>query len=462
MTPGPGVPRSGADGDETIAAVATATGRGGIGVIRLSGPDARAIASLVAGPLPPPRHAGLRHFRDADGQDIDQGLLLWFPGPASYTGEDQVEFQGHGGPAVLRALLQRCMELGARPARPGEFTERAYLNGRLDLAQAEAVADLIEAGSRSAARAALRSLRGEFSRRVEALIEALTRLRVEVEASLDFPDESLELDAWLSLGRRAQDLNGPLETLLGEARRGLALREGLHVVIAGAPNVGKSSLLNCLAGSDRAIVTAIPGTTRDVLRESVDVDGLPVEVLDTAGLRDTRDPVEAEGVRRAWCEIEAADLLLLVLDDHRECVPDAALLGRLPARLPRLWVLNKCDLSGRQPGPTTAPPGGEDDPAVAISAREGWGLPALRAALWNSAGLRPGEEPAFLARERHVGALRRARAHLLAADERLAQQAPELFAEELRLAQETLGEISGAVSSDQLLGRIFSSFCIGK
>ncbi len=443
---------------DTIAAVATPTGAGGIGIVRVSGPAVAALARILLGRAPRPRHAHLCDFRDAADQILDRGLLLHFPAPHSFTGEDVLELHAHGSPVVLDLLLRRVCELGARPARAGEFSERAFLNGKLDLAQAEAIADLIASQSEAAARAALRSLDGAFSTRVNALLERLVRLRVHIEAAIDFPDEDIDFLAAPELGRDLAALRDTTAALLVETRRGLRLRDGLHVVIVGRPNAGKSSLLNALAASDRAIVTSIPGTTRDVLREGVQVDGIALTLVDTAGLRDSGDVVEQEGVRRARAELERADVALLVTEAGR-VEEDLALLGVPNSGQTRLVVCNKIDLTG-------APPAREDDGErvrVHLSARTGAGLGLLREELKRLAGLGDGSEGAFSARTRHVLALERVAAHLESADFALhAQRAGELAAEELRHAQRALGEITGQFSSDDLLGEIFASFCIGK
>jgi tRNA modification GTPase len=447
---------------ETIAAVATAPGRGAVGIVRLSGPRALAIADRLAGPRPPPRHAALRTFTDATGAPLDEGLLLLFPGPDSYTGEDVAELQGHGGPVVLDALVRAACALGARPARPGEFSERAFLNGRLDLAQAEAVADLIAAATEQAARAAQRSLQGEFSRRVGALVEALVQLRVHVEGALDFSDEDVDWLADASLHARLADLLAQLRELLDAAAQGRRLREGLVVALAGQPNVGKSTLLNRLAGTEAAIVTEIAGTTRDVLRENVNLDGLPLTVVDTAGLRESQDPVEKEGIRRAWQALAQAELVLFLVDDRAGVTAeDRELLQRLPQGAEVIVIRNKSDLSG---APAGTPPRHDGEPAeLRISARDGAGLDLLRAGIRRVAGLTGTAESLFSARTRHVDALRRALACAQDAALRLREGAhAELAAEDLRLAQQALAEITGAFTPDDLLGRIFSQFCIGK
>jgi tRNA modification GTPase len=429
-------------------------------VVRVSGPATRRIAAGLLGDVPDPRYARLCAFADAFGQPIDAGLALFFPGPHSFTGEDVLELQGHGGPVVVDLLLARVLELGARLARPGEFTERAFLNDKIDLAQAEAVADLIDAGSAQAARAALRSLAGDFSREVRELEAALTELRVYVEASIDFPDEDVEFLQSPEVKTRAADIEARFEAIGAAAAEGRALRDGLNVVIAGKPNAGKSSLLNRLAGYDAAIVTPIPGTTRDVLRERIQVDGLPIHIVDTAGLRHTTDEIEGEGVRRALAEAGRADLVLYVVDAS-EAPSRAELeaeLATLPPGVPVTLVMNKLDRV-KAPGELPAAAG---RPALGISALTGAGLDALRAFLKDTAGYH-GEGGAFTARRRHLDALARARTHAREAL-RLLESALqfELVAEELRRAHLALGEITGEVTSDELLGRIFGSFCLGK
>jgi tRNA modification GTPase len=441
--------------EDTIAAIATPPGFGGVGVVRVSGARAAEVARDILGRLPAPRHAAHRRFLGGQGETLDDGIALYFPGPHSYTGEDVLELQGHGGPVVLDLLLSRCLALGCRAARPGEFTERAFLNGRLDLAQAEAVADLIEAGSAQAARSARRALEGALSGQVEALLEVLTALRVSVEAALDFPEEDVDILREAQVAERLADLARRLEELATGAAQGALLREGMRLVIAGRPNAGKSSLLNRLVRREAAIVTHIPGTTRDVLRETVSLDGLPLHVVDTAGLRQSDDPVEQEGMRRAWAEIEAADAVLLVVDDTLgEGAEEAAIRARLPARLPVICVHNKIDLSGAEPG--------ERDGRLYLSAATGAGVDGLREHLKSRVGY-SGGEGLFLARRRHLDALSRTAAHVASAARALdTGLGPELVAEDLRLAQDTLGEVTGRVSSDDLLGRIFSTFCIGK
>ena len=447
---------------DTIAAVATAPGRGGVGVVRVSGPAVRSIAEAVLGRVPQPRRAELHRFADEAGAVIDVGLALYFPGPRSYTGEDVLELQGHGGPVVMDVLLQRVLGAGARLATAGEFTQRAFLNDKLDLAQAEAIADLIDSGSAQAARAALRSLQGEFSARVHELAERTLELRMWIEAAIDFPEEEVDFLADRALGARMVDLRGRFAELAETARQGALLRDGLTVVIAGRPNAGKSSLLNRLAGYDAAIVTAIPGTTRDVLRERIAIDGLPLHVLDTAGLREAGDVVEAEGVRRAHAEMARADRVLFVIDssDPEALAGLVADLDRLPRDVPRTVVLNKVDRSGETARVEAQPDG---TVRVYLSAATGVGLGGLRQHLKDCIGFHPSADGALSARTRHLDALRRARAHVEAAHELLTgRHAGELVAQELRDAHRALGEITGEVSSDDLLGKIFSSFCIGK
>ena len=444
---------------ETIAAIATPPGRGGIGIVRVSGPKAAAIARAVTGGVPEPRQVAVRPFLDAEGEVLDAGLVLYFAAPNSFTGEDVLELHGHGGMVVLDLLLARVLDLGARLARPGEFSERAFLNDKLDLAQAEAVADLIDSGTAQAARAAVRSLAGEFSSRVHALVDALTGLRAYVEAAIDFPDEEVDFLSEGDVAGRLAGIRADFEALAAAARQGSLLREGLTVVIAGRPNAGKSSLMNRLAGHEAAIVTDIPGTTRDLLRERVDLEGLPLQLIDTAGLRDSGDAVEQEGVRRARLEMQQADRVLLLVDAGSGVTPeDERILAELPADLPVTLVLNKIDLSGEKPGLA------EQDslPVLRLSAKTGSGLDILRQHLEQAAGYQPAGEGLFSARRRHLEALSRARNHLDSAADHARVGAGELAAEELRLAQLTLNEITGEFGSDDLLGEIFSSFCIGK
>ena len=442
---------------DTIAAIASAPGAAGVGVLRVSGPAAPAIAQTLLGRAPQPRHAHFAAFRDGAGELIDRGLLLYFPAPASYTGEPVLELQGHGSAVLLDALLRRCCELGARLARPGEFTERAFLNGKLDLAQAEAVADLIAARSQAGARAALQSMEGVFSRKVGALLQALITLRVHIEAAIDFPEEEIDFLADPAITAQLAKLRRELADLLREAQRGVRLNDGLKVAIIGRPNAGKSSLLNALAGSDRAIVTPIAGTTRDVLRESLSLDGIVLELADTAGLRDTEDEVEREGVRRAHGELQRADVALLVTA-AAHAGADLAFFAALPSQVERIVLVNKIDRDGLA---------AHDEWRESVywlwaSARTGDGLDLLRDHLKHVAGAGSGEG-AFSARRRHVLALQSVRDHLDRTAAILATtRAGELAAEELRQAQHALGEITGHYSSDDLLGAIFSSFCIGK
>lgn len=450
---------------ETIAAIATAPGRGGVGIVRVSGPLAREIAEAICGFQPKPRHAHYTPFRDDDGLAIDEGLALYFPGPNSFTGEDVLELQGHGGPVVLDMLLRRCLDLGARLAKPGEFSERAFLNDKLDLAQAEAIADLIEASSEQAARNALHSLQGAFSERVHALTERLIELRIQVEAAIDFPEEEIDFLADGHILALLENVIADLGSVLREAGRGALLRDGMTVVIAGRPNAGKSSLLNALAGREAAIVTDIAGTTRDVLREHIHLDGMPLHVIDTAGLRDTGDQVERIGVERALAAIAEADRILLVVDST---APEASdpfalwpeFLDTPPAPQRVTLIRNKADLSGEDIALRHSDDGHVE---LSLSARNGDGLELLREHLKTCMGFEQTAEGRFSARRRHLEALRQAEQHLLHGRDQLTQAgAGELLAEDLRMAQQALGEITGAFSSDDLLGRIFSSFCIGK
>ncbi|WP_439590128.1 tRNA uridine-5-carboxymethylaminomethyl(34) synthesis GTPase MnmE [Hydrogenophaga sp.] len=459
---------------DAIVAIATAPGRGGVGIVRVSG---RGLGPLVQGLLGrslQPREATYLPFPDAAGQAIDQGLALWFPGPQSYTGEDVLELQGHGGPVVLQLLLARCLEVGGevlphlRVARAGEFTERAFLNDKLDLAQAEAVADLIDASTEAAARSASRSLAGAFSSRVHALRDALVNLRMLVEATLDFPEEEIDFLKKADASGQLQQLQQSLAGVQAQARQGALLRDGLQVVIAGQPNAGKSSLLNALAGAELAIVTPVAGTTRDVVQQTIQIEGVPLHVIDTAGLRDSPDVGEVEkiGIERAWDRIQRADAVLFVHDLSRNAdavyrSADAAIALQLPSGVPVLQVWNKqdqCDAATL--GAVLA--GGVD--ALAISAKHGAGLETLRRRLLEIAGWEQPGDGLFMARERHLQALKRVQEHLQAAHELLAARAEhlDLLAEELRLAQQALGEITGEFTADDLLGEIFSRFCIGK
>jgi len=446
---------------DTIVAAATPPGRGGVGVVRVSGPKTPQIAATLVGELPQPRHATLVRFLDSAGEPIDIGLALFFPAPASYTGEHVLELQGHGGPVILETLVARCMELGARRARPGEFTERAFHNDKIDLAQAEAVADLIDAGSREAARAAMRSLQGEFSGMVQGLTDALVDLRTYVEAAIDFPEEEVDFLADTELAERLAVVRSHFDGVTAAAGQGRLLRDGLTVVLAGRPNSGKSSLLNRLAGYDAAIVTAVPGTTRDVLRERIDIDGLPLHVLDTAGLRDSDDAVEREGVRRAAAEMTRADRVLFIIDSANDPLGRAfeEELERLPAEVPVTLVFNKIDVAtGLAVDDTLSGP-----PRVHVSALTGAGLGELRAHLKACVSFQSAGNGSISARRRHLEALARARTCVETAARELQQRrAGELVAEELRLGQQALEEVTGIFTADDLLGRIFGSFCIGK
>ena len=441
---------------DTIAAIATAPGRGGIGVIRVSGPDLRAFCRSLCGKEAPPRQASLTGFHDAAGSLIDTGLLLYFPSPHSFTGEDVLELHGHGGTVVMQMLLSRCLDLGARLAEPGEFTRRAFLNGKLDLAQAEAVIDLIDAATATAARSAVRSLQGEFSREVNGLLEQLTELRALVEATLDFPDEDIDFLQAADAFGRLERLQERLAKVFDRAQQGKLLQGGLNVVIVGQPNVGKSSLLNRLAGDDLAIVTAVAGTTRDIVRSTLQIEGIPLHIIDTAGLRETDDEVEKIGIERAWREIERADLVLLLVDASSGVTEaEQAILAKLPENLARVTVYNKIDLAGRAAERHEE----ADGIAISLSAKHGDGVELLRSELLRIAGWHPAED-VFIARERHLRALADTREHLAVALAQLSRL--ELLAEELREAQAALGTITGQFSADDLLGEIFGRFCIGK
>jgi tRNA modification GTPase len=443
---------------ETIVAIATGLAPAGIGIVRLSGPQSKPIAEAVCGKKLLPRQVRYGRFKDTHGQVIDDGVALWFVAPHSYTGEDVVELQAHGNPYLLHQLQQRCIELGARQARPGEFTERAFLNEKLDLAQAEAVADLISAGSETAARAARRSLDGEFSKRVHEVEKALTDVRVYIEAALDFPEEEIDFLATPELQARMLHTHSLLQQLQHDAERGKRLLDGLHVVIIGAPNAGKSSLLNCLAGDDRAIVTDIAGTTRDVLRESIEIEGVMITLVDTAGLRETQDIVELEGIKRARKELQQADLVIAVVDDqqadqaiqqlHQDCVQAPTII----------WCHNKSDLSQHP----LISERRQDGLHVWCSARHGQGIEALRSALRDISGHEKTPHGTFTARARHLQALSQAMASLALAQQQLTFRQGELAAQELREAHAALGEIVGHVDADALLSKIFASFCIGK
>lgn len=450
---------------ETIVAQATAPGRGSIGILRVSGPLATEVAQAVLGKCPKPRMADYLPFKDADGTVLDQGIALYFKSPNSFTGEDVLELQGHGGQVVLDLLLKRILQIdGIRLARPGEFSEQAFLNDKLDLAQAEAIADLIDATSEQAARSALKSLQGEFSKKVNELVESVIYLRTYVEASIDFPDEEIDFLADGKIEANLRGIINQLEDVRSEAKQGSILREGMKVVIAGRPNAGKSSLLNALAGREAAIVTDIAGTTRDVLREHIHIDGMPLHIIDTAGLRDATDEVERIGISRAWTEIEQADRIILMLDSSDPESSDLSkvrseFLAKLPTTLPVTVVRNKIDLNGEQA--TESEQGGYQ--IISLSAQTHDGIQLLRDHLKQAMGFQTGTEGGFLARRRHLDALEKAAEHLQIGLVQLTEfHAGELLAEELRLVQTYLSEITGEFTSDDLLGNIFSSFCIGK
>ncbi|MFT7404092.1 tRNA uridine-5-carboxymethylaminomethyl(34) synthesis GTPase MnmE [Zhongshania sp.] len=449
---------------DTIAAIATPPGKGGVGIVRISGPKCQDIARvMLALEKLTPRYAHYGNFLETTPSGtatIDQGIALFFPGPHSFTGEDVLELQGHGGPVILDCLLRTVINQGARMARPGEFSERAFLNNKIDLAQAEAIADLIDSASEQAARQALRSLEGVFSKEINSLVEAITMLRIYVEAAIDFPEEEID---FISEGRVASELQSikhHLETVFNSAKQGSILREGMTVVIAGKPNAGKSSLLNALAGRESAIVTDIAGTTRDVLRENILIDGMPLHIIDTAGLRDSEDPVELEGIKRAWAEISKADRILLVIDSKNIESDEAIIPPEFNVFVKQKkisLIYNKCDLTGQ-----TARLQDDAISRIYLSAKHNQGIDTLREHLKSCVGYEGSDTP-FIARRRHIDALERGRSHILSGEQQLlTYNAGELLAEELRLAQNSLAEITGEFSSDDLLGRIFSSFCIGK
>jgi len=449
---------------DTIAAIATPPGKGGVGIVRVSGPQAQEIGHRLLGKADlKPRYAHYGSFYEAsdDGpRSLDQGIALYFPGPNSFTGEDVLELQGHGGPIILDCLLREVIKAGARIARPGEFSERAFLNNKIDLAQAEAIADLIDSASEQAARQAVRSLEGEFSKEINQLVEAITQLRIYVEAAIDFPEEEID---FISDGRVASELSAikqNLERVFASAKQGSILREGMTVVIAGRPNAGKSSLLNALAGRESAIVTNIAGTTRDVLREDILIDGMPLHIIDTAGLRDSEDLVEQEGIKRAWTEIANADRILLVIDSQAAEAESDAIPSELQPFIDKQKlsiIYNKCDLSGHQVAIDNS-----EISRIYLSAKHAKGIDLLREHLKSCVGYNDGDTP-FIARRRHIEALNLGREHIHAGEQQLLNyNAGELLAEELRIAQQALAEITGEFSSDDLLGRIFSSFCIGK
>lgn len=444
--------------NEVIAAIATPPGRGGIGVVRISGLRLETMLRALVNTDVTPRRATRAAFRTADGGVIDEGMVLFFPAPHSYTGEDVIELQGHGGPVVLQLLLRRCLALGARVAEPGEFTKRAFLNDKLDLAQAESVADLIDASTAEAAHCAVRSLQGEFSQRIAAMVRSLIELRMLVEATLDFPEEEIEFLEQAKVTDRLADLRRQLAAVLAASRQGSLLREGIHVVIAGEPNVGKSSLMNCLAGEELAIVTDIPGTTRDAIRQTINVHGVPLHMVDTAGLREPKDKVEKLGISKTWDEISKANLVLWVsvASAPETRVADPLVEARLPKGVAQIMVINKIDLCGQTP----ATYAGNETTKVALSAKTGAGIELLRVAMLEAVGWGGSGEGLFMARERHLQALQMAQAHIEQASASISQL--ELSAEELKLAQGALASITGDFTADDLLGEIFSRFCIGK
>lgn len=462
---------------DTIAAIATATGLGGVGIIRISGKNAAKIGKIMVKSLPKPRVADYTAFLDENGTAIDMGLVLYFPAPNSFTGEDVLELQGHGGRIVLDRLLQRVVTLGARLALAGEFAERAFLNDKMDLTQAEAIADLIEAGSDQAAKSAILSLQGVFSSKIHDLVKSIITVRMHVESAIDFPEEEIDfLSDGVILGQ-IDAILGEFAVILHEAQQGVLLRDGMRVVLVGQPNTGKSSLLNALAGRDSAIVTEIAGTTRDVLIEEIQIDGLPLHIIDTAGLRESTDPVEQEGIRRAWLEIERADRILVLVDDRAGITEgDKAILAKLPSKLPITVIHNKIDLTQQQPALINIDsaddmlaenfneePNKQVQVHIKLSAKKAYGLELLRDHLEQSMGFEKTNESSFLARRRHLDALDRALNYVKQSKQQLVEvKAGELVAEDLRLAQQALSEITGEFSSDDLLGEIFSSFCIGK
>lgn len=443
--------------NDTIAAIATASGAGGIGIVRVSGPLSASIAHAILGACPAPRYAAYLDFKDSHGDLIDRGIAIFYPNPHSYTGEDVLELQGHGGTALMQLLLARCIALGARQAQPGEFTRRAYLNDKLDLAQAEAVADVINASTTEAAKSAMRSLSGEFSQSIQTLLHQLIELRMYVEACLDFPEEEID---FITQGRVAEKIatnQQALATIFGKAKQGALLRDGIHVVLIGQPNVGKSSLMNALAGEEVAIVTPIAGTTRDTIKSAIQINGVPLHIIDTAGLRDTEDEVEKFGIARTWRATETANIALLLVDSaHGITEQEKSILARLPQEIAKIWVHNKIDLS--QEAPVMQEVAGETH--IYLSAKSGLGLELLKAQLLQFAGYQVANEGVFMARARHLQALESVRQHLHVAA--LQINSAELVAEELRLAQEALSTITGEFTPDDLLGEIFSKFCIGK
>ena len=442
---------------DTIAAIATGTSAGGIGVVRVSGSKSQEIANAIVGQCPKPRYAAYLEFTDCDGSLIDRGIVIYYRNPHSYTGEDVLELQAHGGVAVLQRLLARCITLGARQAAPGEFTQRAYLNGKLDLAQAEAVADLINASTIEAAKSAVRSLSGEFSNTIQQLLSKLIELRLYVEACLDFPEEEID---FISQGRVAEKIvmvQASLEDIFNQAKQGLLLRDGFHVVLIGQPNVGKSSLLNALAGDDVAIVTSIAGTTRDTIKSAIQINGVPLHVIDTAGLRETDDEVEKFGIARTWRATESANIALILIDSARGITSvEKSILDRLPNEIAKIWIHNKIDQSN-QPAKVDK---NVQETHIFLSAKTGEGLTLLKQHLLELVGFNSNSEGVFMARARHIQALNNVRAHLKTSLEQISSS--ELVAEELKLAQDALSSITGEFTPDDLLGEIFSKFCIGK
>lgn len=442
---------------ETIAAIATAAGAGGIGIVRVSGPAAQKVAQGILGYCPPPRHAAYLDFKQADASLIDRGIAIFYANPHSYTGEDVLELQAHGGTALMQILLARCLELGARQAQPGEFTQRAYLNDKMDLAQAEAVADLINAATTEAAKSAVRSLSGEFSHQINLLLVKLIDLRMYVEACLDFPEEEID---FITEGRVAEKLaviTQELATVFSKAKQGSLLREGIHVVLVGQPNVGKSSLMNQLAGEEVAIVTPIAGTTRDTIKNVIQIDGVPLHIVDTAGLRETHDEVEKFGIARTWRAAETANIALLMVDAaHGITDAEKSILGRLPQEIPKIWIHNKIDLSHEYPSVQYV----DDEIHIYLSAKMGVGVDLLKGQLLKLVGYQNNSEGIFMARTRHLEALALVEEHLTIAQQQMSSA--ELVAEELRVAQEALSTITGEFTPDDLLGEIFSKFCIGK
>jgi len=442
---------------DTIAAIATASGSGGIGVVRVSGPAAQSIATKVLGHCPKPRYAAYLPFLDADGQLIDRGIAIYYAAPNSYTGEDVLELQAHGGPALMQILLSRCLSLGARQAVPGEFTRRAYLNDKMDLAQAEAVADVINAATTEAAKSAMRSLSGEFSNRINQLLTRLIELRMYVEACLDFPEEEIDFITQGNVEQKIKDIVIALQKIYGEAKQGNLLREGMTVVLVGQPNVGKSSLINQLAAEEVAIVTSIAGTTRDTIKSSIQINGIPLHVVDTAGLRETEDEIERFGIARTWRALENANIALLLVDStHGITEMEKSIIERLPKDLPKIWVHNKIDLSSKAPSAETI----DQELHIYLSAKTGLGIDLLREHLLKLIGWQSTSEGVFMARTRHLEAIKQVEQFLLTGLVAIGQS--EIVAENLRMAQEALNSITGEFTPDDLLGEIFSKFCIGK